>query len=47
MDAVEDMNLRSYNFSKGFAKRQADDFIEKMKHNFIWADWVSEKEAVN
>lgn len=47
MDAVEDMNLRSYNFSKGFAKRQADDFMEKMKHNFIWADWLSEKEAVN
>ena len=47
MDETEEMNLRSYNFSRGIAKGQADDFMEKMEQNDIRADWISGKESVN
>ena len=26
---------------------RADDFMEKMKYNYIWADWLEENKAAN
>lgn len=46
IDQTENMNLRSYNFSKGIANNRAEYFMDKMKQNYIWADWLEESEAV-